>query len=459
MADRYQQFTTSALGAKLADLVGLPAPTRLRRHEPGQPVVTGPVLLHAAPGGRLVDEAAKALVGLGADVVEASGSGAETAVPEGPRLAALVVDASGLTGSEQYAELWPVLRAGIRRLGECGRVVLLGTPPALCEDVREQTAQRALEGLVHSIGKELRDGATAQLIEVAPGAEAGLDAPLRFVLSARSAFVSGQRITVGPATGKLPAAPTDLDQPLAGKVALVTGAARGIGAAFARTLSRDGATVVCLDIPAAGDHLAKVANQVGGTALQVDITADDAPARIAQHLSERHGGVDLVIHNAGVTRDKLLAGMDDKRWDLVLDVNLLAQERIDEALLGSGKKAVLRPGGRIVSVSSMSGIAGNRGQTNYATSKAGVIGRVTAMAPVLAEHGGTINAVAPGFIETDMTDAMPLGPREVGRRISSLGQGGQPVDVAEAIGFFCWPDSAWVNGVTLRVCGQNLLGA
>ena len=107
----------------------------------------------------------------------------------------------------------------------------------------------------------------------------------------------------------------------------------------------------------------------------------------------------------------------------------------------------------------MSGIAGNRGQTNYATSKAGVIGHVESLADRVADTGATINAVAPGFIETEMTDAMPFGPREVGRRISSLGQGGLPVDVAETIAFFAGPDSTWVNGTTLRVCGQNMLGA
>ena len=116
-------------------------------------------------------------------------------------------------------------------------------------------------------------------------------------------------------------------------------------------------------------------------------------------------------------------------------------------------------GGRIVSVSSVSGIAGNRGQTNYATSKAGVIGIVEALAPVARERGATVNAVAPGFIETAMTAAMPLATREVGRRASSLLQGGLPVDVAEAIAWLVSPASAAVNGNVVRVCGQQILGA
>ena len=141
---------------------------------------------------------------------------------------------------------------------------------------------------------------------------------------------------------------------------------------------------------------------------------------------------------------------------MVININLSAEERINEALLDG---EVLREGGRVVCVSSMSGIAGNFGQSNYATSKAGVIGMVDAMAPVLNKKDITINAVAPGFIETAMTAAMPMGTREVGRRLNSLKQGGQPIDVAEAISYFASPASAGVTGNTIRVCGQNLLGA
>ena len=148
--------------------------------------------------------------------------------------------------------------------------------------------------------------------------------------------------------------------------------------------------------------------------------------------------------------------MKDGAWDAVLAVNLSSQLAINDALLEAD---VLRPSGRIVGVSSIAGIAGNVGQTNYATSKAGVIGMVDAYAPVLAERGATINAVAPGFIETKMTAAVPLFIREAGRRMSSLSQGGLPVDVAETIAWFANPASAAVNGNVVRVCGQSLLGA
>jgi 3-oxoacyl-[acyl-carrier protein] reductase len=176
--------------------------------------------------------------------------------------------------------------------------------------------------------------------------------------------------------------------------------------------------------------------------------------RLAAYIKERHGHIDVAVHNAGITRDKTLGRMSEDRWDSVLDVNLASQERVNAAL------ADLFPaGGRIVSVSSVSGIAGNRGQTNYATSKAGVIGLVQAYAPVLAEKGVTINAVAPGFIETRMTAAMPLMLREAGRRMNSMSQGGLPVDVAETIAWLASPGSAGITGNVVRVCGQSLLGA
>jgi 3-oxoacyl-[acyl-carrier protein] reductase len=214
--------------------------------------------------------------------------------------------------------------------------------------------------------------------------------------------------------------------------------------------------VVCLDVPGEGDALADVANAVEGEALQLDITTEAAPRTLADHLRERHGGVDVVVHNAGVTRDKTLGRMAADQWEMVVDINLSSQERINQVLLDED---VLRPGGRIVTVSSVSAIAGNRGQANYATSKAGVIGIVDSLAPVLASRDATINAVAPGFIETRMTAAMPVTTREAGRRMNSLSQGGLPVDVAEAVAWLASPASGGVNGNVVRVCGQSLLGA
>jgi 3-oxoacyl-[acyl-carrier protein] reductase len=458
MSDRYQTFALSSIGNVLVSQAGLPQPPKLARYEVGQPVVSGPVRVGGAPGGRLLDPVVSLLRGLGADVqTETAGDQPEA------RYAALVFDASGISSSAKLRELYEFFSPIARSIAGSGRVIVLGTPPEECTDASQRIAQRALEGFTRSVGKEFGKGSTANLVYVSEGAEAVAESTLRFFLSSRSAYVSGQVVRIGlPGAGrKTVDEPADWEQPLAGKVALVTGAARGIGEAIAATLARDGATVVALDIPASGEALSKVANRIGGLALQLDITAANAPRTLAEYLSSRFGGVDIVVHNAGITRDKTIARMDDSRWDSVLDINLSSQERINDVLLGRGSSdtAVLRKGGRIVAVSSVSGIAGNRGQTNYATSKAGVIGLVDAYAPELAKRGGTINAVAPGFIETAMTGAMPLFVREGGRRLNSMLQGGQPVDVAETIAWLASPASGGVNGNLVRVCGQALIGA
>ncbi|HEX2402592.1 MAG TPA: 3-oxoacyl-ACP reductase, partial [Mycobacterium sp.] len=293
-------------------------------------------------------------------------------------------------------------------------------------------------------------------VTVLDGEEANADAALRFFLSGRSAYVDGQVVTVGDAFGGPATAPADWHTPLAGKVAVVTGAARGIGSSIAEVLARDGARVVCVDIPAAGEALARNANRLGGTALQLDVTAADAGRRIVDHTRSRHGSLDVMVHNAGITRDKLLANMDESRWDSVVAVNLLAPLRLTEGLIDNGS---IGEGGRVVGLSSMAGIAGNRGQTNYAATKAGMIGLTDALSEAYADKGITVNAVAPGFIETKMTEAIPLATREVGRRLNSLYQGGQPIDVAETIAYFASPASNAVTGNTIRVCGQAWLGA
>jgi 3-oxoacyl-[acyl-carrier protein] reductase len=367
---------------------------------------------------------------------------------------ALVFDATGITDPKLLREVYKFFHPVIRKVVPSGRVVVLGTPPELVEG-RERIAQRALEGFVRSVGKELKRGATTQLVYVAEGSEDATESTLRFLLSAKSAFVDAQVIRVGT-YGKVAEAAAYWEKPLDGKVALVTGASRGIGAAIADVLARDGAHVVALDIPVQGADLSNVANQVGGSSLQLDITAGGAPERLAEHLTARYGGVDIVVHNAGITRDKTLGKMTEGGWDSVMAVNLAAQLAVNDKLLVDD---VLNDNCRIIGVSSIAGIAGNVGQTNYATSKAGVIGMVDVGASALAERGGTINAVAPGFIETQMTAAVPLFIREGGRRLSSLGQGGLPVDVAETIAWYANPASAAVNGNVVRVCGQAMLGA
>jgi 3-oxoacyl-[acyl-carrier protein] reductase len=454
MADRYASFANTAPGRALVRRLGLPEPPRLRRHQPGDPVAAGPVLVGAASGGRLAEGIQKTLAAAGVELRDPDTKPAGKPEAGPPRNAALIFDGTGIARSEQLRELYDFFHPQARALYRSGRVIVVGTPPELCPDPRAATAQRALEGFVRSVGKEFGRGTTAQLLYVAPDADAeSTESTLRFLLSGRSAYVSGQVVRIGPAG----AGPADWTRPLHDKVALVTGAARGIGAAVARVLARDGAHVVCLDVPAAGDALAAVAGDIGGTALQLDITAADAPVRLGEHLSTRHCGVDIVVHNAGILRDKTLGRMTPDQWESVLDVNLSSQERINDVLVG--EDLIAHEGGRLIGVASVAGIAGNRGQTNYATSKAGVIGLVQSMAPVLAPRGITANAVAPGFIETAMTATIPLLTREAGRRMNSLSQGGLPVDVAETIAWLASPGSGGVTGNVVRVCGQMLLGA
>jgi 3-oxoacyl-[acyl-carrier protein] reductase len=352
----------------------------------------------------------------------------------------------------------PVLTAAtsLRDLAPNARVITVSRTADSATEPAAAAARQGVDGLLRSLAKELRAGATGNGILLADAARTTSPATLgalRFFLSGRSAFVDGQFLTVTSGAGRLP---DDVEKPLAGKVAEVTGAARGIGAAIARTLYRDGATLILVDIPAAGDHLAEVANEVHGTALQLDISRNDAGQRIIDHAAARYGRLDIMIHNAGITRDKLLANMDAARWNSVIAVNVAAQLRINEALLASEQ---LGDAPRVVSVASTSGIAGNRGQTNYAASKAGVIGMVRATAALIGERGGSINAVAPGFIETEMTARIPFATREVARRLNSLQQGGQPGDVAEAIAFLASDAAGGISGEVLRVCGQNLVGA
>jgi 3-oxoacyl-[acyl-carrier protein] reductase len=453
MNDRYAGFAASGPGRALTKRLGLPQPVPLRRFRPGDPLVPGPVLVGG--DGRLGAAVGKVLDGIGAELRDPAAVGADGRPPAN---AALVFDATGIADSGGLRALYDFFHPRVRSVYPSGRVVVVGTPPERCDGPAEATAQRALEGFVRSIGKEVGRGATANLVYAAP--EADLESTLRFLLSARSAYVSGQVIRVAPGptagAGAAGGGPADWDRPLVDKVALVTGAARGIGEAIARVLARDGAHVVCLDVPAAGQALSTVANELSGSALQLDLSGPDAPERLAEHLQARHGGVDVVVHNAGILRDRTIARMEPAQWDAVLDVNLSSQERVNAALLGED---LIPAGGRIVSVSSIAGIAGNRGQTNYATSKAGVIGMVEALARSLAGRGVTVNAVAPGVIETTMIARMPLLLREASRRMNSLSQAGQPVDVAEATAFLAGPGSAGITGQVLRVCGQSLVGA
>lgn len=450
MSDGYLSFVNSGWGRWLAQRTGLPQPVPLQRNREGQGGnLINPVILAAAPEGRLLGELQRIFAAT--DIVAAQA--ASINAPSTVKVQGVVFDASGLGDVAQLDELYRFFHANVRRLTAHGRVLILGTPPEHCTGLEQAVAQRALEGFVRSLGKELRRAITVQLLYVEPGAEAELESSLRFFLSRASAYVSGQVVRIGEPVD----VPRQLDwqRPLEGRRALVTGACRGIGLAIAKVLAREGAQVVCLDIPQSEAELQQAAASLGGSALALDITATDAGQRLLAFVAEQ-GAFDIVVHNAGITLDKTLAKMTEAAWRKVMAVNLQAPLLLSQALLeGQG----LNPGGRIVCVSSISGIAGNLGQSNYATSKAGVIGLVQALAPLAARQQITVNGVAPGFIETQMTAKIPLMIREAGRRMNSMSQGGQAVDVAETIAWLAHPASGGINGQVVRVCGQSLLGA
>ncbi|ORT59791.1 3-oxoacyl-ACP reductase [Streptomyces sp. CB03238] len=435
MADRYLHVTATAPGRFLARRLGLPQPVTLRRRSPENPGLDGP-LLHLAAG-------ASVHTGTLAGVLARIGAQG----PGGP--AAVVLDATAVASPAALAEVHGALHPVVRSVRTSGRIVVLGAPLSEA-DHHQAAAQQALEGFVRSLAKEVGRGITVNLVRLTavPPAES----TLRFLLSPASAYVDGQVVDVADVPCD---APDDWARPLAGRTALVTGAARGIGAAVAATLARDGARVVCLDVPGAEADLVRTADRIGGaTALPLDITAPDAADRIAAAAPD---GLDALIHNAGITRDRRLANMPAERWSSVVAVNLTAVLDTTDALLKAG---AVRRGGAIVATASIAGIAGNTGQTNYAASKAGIIGLVRSLAPrAAADHGVTVNAVAPGFIETRMTAAVPFLIREAGRRMNSLSQGGLPVDVAETTAWLANPASRPVNGQVVRVCGQSLLGA
>jgi 3-oxoacyl-[acyl-carrier protein] reductase len=450
--DLYSQIVHSGPGSFLAKQLGIPQPETLRRYQPGDQPLAGTLLIGGE--GRVVEPLRIALAE-DYDLVS-NNLGGRWADSFG----GLVFDATGITEPAGLKGLYKFFTPLLRNLGQSGRIVVIGTTPEDVDNKHERIAQRALEGFTRSLAKEMRRGATVNLVYLSPEAKpaaTGLESTLRFILSGKSAYVDGQVFRVGAADS---APPADWDKPLDGKVAIVTGAARGIGATIAEVFARDGARVLCIDIggeAGASDALGITASKVGGTALTLDVTADDAVDKIAEHLRENYDGrADVLVNNAGITRDKLLANMDEARWDSVVAVNLLAPLRLTEGLVQNG---TLSEGGRVVGLSSMAGIAGNRGQTNYAATKAGMIGLTDALSEEYAGKGITVNAVAPGFIETKMTEAIPLATREVGRRLNSLYQGGLPVDVAETIAYFASPASNAVTGNTIRVCGQAMLGA
>jgi len=236
-----------------------------------------------------------------------------------------------------------------------------------------------------------------------------------------------------------------------GQVAVVTGGARGIGAEIARRLARGGARVVCADVLDTTDIVAEI-NDAGGTAegRELNVTDAQAAAEGIKAVHEAHGRLDILVNNAGVTRDKLLVRMKPEDWDLVLDINLDGVFKVTQP---AAKLMMRQKSGRIVNVASVVGLMGNAGQTNYAASKAGLIGFTKSLARELGPRNVTVNAVAPGYIQTPMTDKLTEEQREMLLSKVAIPRLGTPEDVAEAVAFLAGPGASYITGVVLNISG------
>jgi 3-oxoacyl-[acyl-carrier protein] reductase len=240
-------------------------------------------------------------------------------------------------------------------------------------------------------------------------------------------------------------------QDLKGQVALVTGASRGIGAAIAQELAQRGATVV--GTATTDDGAAKITQALqaqGGSGVRLDVNDAAAAEAVVDAIVKQHGGLQVLVNNAGITRDMLAMRLKDEDWDAVMDTNLKAVFRMSRAVMRTMMKQRY---GRIVNITSVVGASGNPGQANYAAAKAGVAGMTRALARELGSRGITVNCVAPGFIETDMTAALPEEQRKALLGQIPLGQLGKPADIAHAVAYLASAQAGYVTGQELHVNG------
>jgi 3-oxoacyl-[acyl-carrier protein] reductase len=238
---------------------------------------------------------------------------------------------------------------------------------------------------------------------------------------------------------------------LNGEIALVTGASRGIGAAIADRLSREGARVIgTATTPEGAARISESLATRGGRGAVLDVVQADSVGAVLEDIEAKEGAIGILCNNAGITRDTLLLRMKEEDWDAVIDTNLASVFRLSKAVLRGMMKARK---GRIISITSVVGLTGNPGQANYAAAKAGILGFTKSLAREVGSRGITVNAIAPGFIDTDMTKALAEAQRASLNAQIPLGRLGQPADIAAAVAFLCSADAAYITGETLHVNG------
>ena len=240
---------------------------------------------------------------------------------------------------------------------------------------------------------------------------------------------------------------------LENKVVLVTGASRGIGQAIALTLGGAGATVIGTATSEGGAQAISdtlQANGVNGTGMALNVTDNEQIESVMKAITDEYGAVDILINNAGITRDNLLMRMKEDEWDAIMNTNLASVYKMSKAVLRGMMK---KKAGRIISIASVVGAMGNAGQTNYAAAKAGIMGFTKSLAREVGPRGITVNAVAPGFIKTDMTDALPEEQKEALSKQIPMGRLGTADEIAQSVLFLAGESGAYVTAQTLHVNG------
>lgn len=385
-------------------------------------------------------------------------------VPAGEKVDAVLIDATSLDSPVGLDKVFLAVQKHLAFLASGGRIVIAAAVSEAEKDGRKEggALTSALKAFVKSLGREVgRSGSTANLLLFPAGVAPQAAEVAGWLLSDRPAFISGQTLTLNHGA--------DLEivsgSLLKDKSAVVTGASRGIGLAICKALRREGAKVLGIDHPSQKQELKDAMQAISADSMIQDLGDPLAPGKLAQLIAGADGGfghdgvIDIMVHNAGITRDRTLRRMSVSEWDSVMKLNYEFPLQMSSELLTSspGKKPLLADGGRIIMISSIVGLAGNFGQTNYAAAKGGVIGLTTDLAAAYPKH--CINSIACGFIETGMTAKIPPIMREVARRMNALKQGGQPEDVAEATLLLAGPHGSQISGQVLRVCGLHPAGA